>query len=372
MKTVLFGGSFDPATKSHVEIIGKLCDRFDRTVVVPCRISPFKSAVSAPSEDRINMLKLALPPKAEISRFEIESSGPSYSFVTINHFYGEDHALYFAIGSEMLASLDKWKNVRSVCDKVIFYVIPREGYPVDVRTVHALKTNGFRIEIADFEGGSGSSSEVKITVAMGKPETYLCAPVADYISARNLYLDFNYVNDLYKKYHMKEKRIKHSFSTALCGVKLAKRLDLDTNQAATALLLHDIGKYVTKEEAESMGVKFSPELNDMPLPVRHAEIGAEILAQLEKIKDNEIINAVRYHTTGRPAMTPLEKIVYLADYIEPRRDFPGVDKIRDAARVSIDEGVYAGLKNAVQYVKEEEIYPVTVAAYEYYKEILNR
>ncbi|MBP5357472.1 MAG: bis(5'-nucleosyl)-tetraphosphatase (symmetrical) YqeK [Clostridia bacterium] len=373
MKTILFGGSFDPVTSAHTDIIRQLSRRFDRTVVVPCKISPFKTAVSASGEERLRMLALSISKiKAEISDFELMSSLPSYSFITIKHFFSKDYSLYFAMGSEMLSGLDKWKNIKEVLDDVIFYIIPRDGFPVDRRKIYDLKSKGFRIEIADFEGKEGSSSEVKISIAMGSPELFLENIVADYIVSKGLYLDYAYVNDLYNKYGMKESRIRHSFSTALCGVKLAKRLDVDTNKAAIALLLHDIGKYVSREEAEKLGIVFSSEIEKMPKPIIHAEIGAEILSQLEKIEDKEIINAVRYHTTGRPEMSALEKIVYLADYIEPLRAFPGVDKIREATTISIDEGLFAGLANSILHVDEKTLYPLTKSAYDYYKEILNK
>ena len=92
------------------------------------------------------------------------------------------------------------------------------------------------------------------------------------------------------------------------------------------------------------------------------------MRQLLGIKDEEVIEAVRWHTTGKPNMTPMEKVVYLADYIEPLRDFPGVDKLRKATEKSIDEGLLAALENSVKHVGKDELSPATLQAYEYYKE----
>lgn len=158
---------------------------------------------------------------------------------------------------------------------------------------------------------------------MGKADMFLTKEIADYVTRNGLYGDYCYVNGLYARFGMKRSRIEHSFSAALCGVGLAKRLCVDTHKATTALLLHDIGKYVTKEDAEKLGVRFDGRIDCMPLPVRHAEIGAELLRQVIGIEDDDIIEAVRWHTTGRAAMTPIEKVVYLADYIEPLPRFSG-------------------------------------------------
>lgn len=197
---------------------------------------------------------------------------------------------------------------------------------------------------------------------------FLTEDVARYVTESGLYRDYCYVNGLYERFGMKKSRIDHSFSTALCGVCLAKRACVDTHKATTALLLHDIGKYVTKEQAEEMGVKFDGRIDGMPPPIRHAEIGAEILRQLLGITDEDIVEAVRWHTTGKPDMTPLEKVVYLADYIEPLRSFPTVEVLRKATEKSIDDGLRAALANSVEHVGADELYPATAEAYEYYKE----
>ena len=367
-KTIIFGGSFDPVTTAHVDLIANLARRFDKVIVTPCKLSPFKTKTGASADERLDMLNISLQniERVEISTFELESDGVNYSYLTAEHFAKTYNKLYFAIGSEMIVELEKWKELDRLTACATLYVIPRPSFPIGEGELKKLEKLCSRFEIANFDGREGSSSEVRISIAMNEPNTFLTPEVAKYVTEKGLYSDYNYVNELYKRFNMKEKRIKHSFSTALCGVKLAKRACVATDKAITALLLHDIGKYVTKEEAEQMGVKFGSRIDGMPLPIRHAEIGAEILSQLLGIKDEEIIEAVRWHTTGRPNMTPLEKVVYLADYIEPLRDFPTVDYLRKETEKSIDAGLLASLENSVKYVSPDEIYPVTQEAYEYY------
>ncbi len=363
---MIFGGSFDPVTAAHIGITERLAERFDRVIVMPCKISPFKTRTGATAEMRLEMLSTALKhvPSVEVSTYELESKGTNYTYLTLERFACEN--LYFAVGSEMIAELDKWKRTDIIRSLATLYVVPRPSYPLDRTLTEKLRrVTGGRYEIADFTGGDGSSSEVRISVAMEKPDMFLTPGIAAYITEKGLYGEYAYVRGVYARFGMKQSRIDHSFSAALCGVKLAKRACVDVAKATTALLLHDVGKYVTKEQAEAMGVNFDGRIDGMPLPVRHAEIGAEILAQILGITDAEIIEAVRWHTTGRPRMTPLEKIVYLADYIEPLRNFDGVGRIRAATEKSIDDGLKAALENSVWYIGGD-IYPATLEAYEYY------
>ncbi len=371
-KTVIFGGTFDPVTAAHADIIRKLSERFERTVVMPCKVSPFKSSASASAEQRLEMLKtVASGENVEISTFELEEEGTNYTYLTLTHFASE--GLYLAMGSEMIVELEKWKRLDKICSLARLYIMPRPSFPIGAAEIDKLeRLTGGNYEIADFEGESGSSSEVRISVAMGRADMFLTEDVARYVTDNGLYTEYNFVGDLYKRFRMKQKRIDHSFSTALCGVKLAKRACVDVGKATVALLLHDIGKYIPKEEAEAMGVVFDGRIDGMPLLIRHAEIGAEIIRQLLVITDSEIVEAVRWHTTGKPNMTPLEKVVYLADYIEPLRDFPTVEHLRAETAKSIDDGLFAALENSVKYVPEEEIYPITVQAYEYYKALLGK
>ena len=368
----IYGGTFDPPTKAHARLIRDLSQRFEKVIVVPCKISPFKVTAGASAEQRTEMLKSISEdiPEAEIDTFELNREGTDYTYITLEYLRGKypDKKLFLCMGSEMVIELERWKRTDIISAAASLYIVPRPHFPLGDDGKNKMKSLGFDYEIADFSGGEGSSSEVRISVAMGKPDMFMTDKVAKYVAERGLYREYCYVNELYKRFGMKQSRIDHSFSTALCGVGLAKRACVDPHKAATALLLHDIGKYVTKEEAEKMGVRFDGRIDGMPLPIRHAEIGAELLRQIVGIRDDEIVEAVRWHTTGKPDMTPMEKVVYLADYIEPLRNFPTVDILRAAAEKSIDEGLRAALANSVEHVGAGELYPATVDAYNYYKE----
>ncbi|UQZ35597.1 HD domain-containing protein [Paenibacillus sp. PK3_47] len=165
---------------------------------------------------------------------------------------------------------------------------------------------------------------------------------------------------------MPDKRWQHTLGVMQSSVKLAGRYGADPDRAETAAILHDVAKYWPvermKEIIERNGL--SQELLNYDKQLWHAEVGAFVAAQEYGITDEEVLGAIRYHTSGREGMTLLEKIVCLADYIEPGRDFPGVDEIRRLSEVSLEEGLIAGLDSTISLLlqKRRIVFPLTVLA----------
>ncbi|WNS46762.1 bis(5'-nucleosyl)-tetraphosphatase (symmetrical) YqeK [Paenibacillus sp. MMS20-IR301] len=165
---------------------------------------------------------------------------------------------------------------------------------------------------------------------------------------------------------MPDKRWKHTLGVMESSVKLAQRYGADPERAETAAILHDVAKYWPvermKEIIEQNGL--STELLKYDKQLWHAEVGAYAAEHEYGITDSEILNAIRFHTSGRENMSLLEKIVCLADYIEPGRDFPGVDEIRKLAKNSLEEGLIAGLDSTISLLLEKRriVFPLTVLA----------
>ncbi|WP_342423890.1 bis(5'-nucleosyl)-tetraphosphatase (symmetrical) YqeK [Paenibacillus sp. FSL E2-0178] len=165
---------------------------------------------------------------------------------------------------------------------------------------------------------------------------------------------------------MPDKRWKHTLGVMESSVKLAQRYGADPERAETAAILHDVAKYWPvermREIIEQNGL--STELLKYDKQLWHAEVGAFAAEHDYGITDTEVLNAIRYHTSGRENMSLLEKIVCLADYIEPGRDFPGVDEIRRLAKVSLEEGLVAGLDSTISLLLEKRriVFPLTVLA----------
>ncbi len=136
-------------------------------------------------------------------------------------------------------------------------------------------------------------------------------------------------------------------------LELADRYGVDRRKAKLAALLHDVAKEYSRErllkEAFDFGIVLT-EIEQLTTALIHAPVGAEVARREFGVDDPDVLAAIRYHTTGRAGMSPLEKLLFLADYIEPGRDFPGVDEVRKAARSSLDEAVLLALDQTLVYL----------------------
>ncbi|AIQ16770.1 phosphohydrolase [Paenibacillus sp. FSL H7-0357] len=165
---------------------------------------------------------------------------------------------------------------------------------------------------------------------------------------------------------MPDKRWQHTLGVMESSVKLAEHYGADPARAETAAILHDVAKYWPvermKEIIEQNGLP--SELLSYDKQLWHAEVGAFVAERDYEITDAEVLGAIRYHTSGREGMSLLEKIVCLADYIEPGRDFPGVDEIRRLSKVSLEEGLIAGFDSTISLLlqKRRIVFPLTVLA----------
>jgi predicted HD superfamily hydrolase involved in NAD metabolism len=165
---------------------------------------------------------------------------------------------------------------------------------------------------------------------------------------------------------MPEKRWKHTLGVMETSVILAKRFGADPEKADLAAILHDVAKYWPidrmAETIRSGGLPAALLAQDKEL--WHAPVGAYVAAQEYGVKDEDVLNAIRYHTSGREGMSKLEMVVCLADYMEPGRSFPGVDKIRELAEHSLERALVAGFDSTVAHLldKGKRIEPLTILA----------
>lgn len=170
-----------------------------------------------------------------------------------------------------------------------------------------------------------------------------------------------------KKYLDKE-RFEHSLNTAAEAVKLARAYGADEEKAYTAGMLHDIAKCLTAEDAIAAVRKYGAEADDYCLAnaeLLHGMVGALIAEHELKIADREILSAIDCHTTGKKGMTLLDSIIYIADLIEPLREFKGIGEIRQAAYRDLNAAVILAAKSVIAYVMERGlvVHPKTVDAY---------
>lgn len=168
-----------------------------------------------------------------------------------------------------------------------------------------------------------------------------------------------------------ERRLKHSLNVSKCAVKLSEIYKCDKQKAEIAGLVHDCAKYFTDEQIEDCVRKFNIELDPLEvnnIALSHSVIGSYVAKEVFNIDDEEIINAIKYHTTGRENMSLLEKIIYMADLIEEGRKFPRVEELRELTfSGKLEEALILSFNNTIKFVIDNDqlIHPRTVSARNY-------
>lgn len=157
----------------------------------------------------------------------------------------------------------------------------------------------------------------------------------------------------YLKKSLKYKRYEHSLSVKHTAIRLAEVYEIDIEKAKIAGLVHDCAKNMNDEEILNIALKHNIKINEVckesPQLV-HGAVGAIIANELMGITDQEVLDAITYHTTGRKSMSTLDKIIYIADYIEPLRTFPGVEELRELAFKDIDKALLKSFDNTIKFV----------------------
>ncbi len=171
---------------------------------------------------------------------------------------------------------------------------------------------------------------------------------------------------------LSEKRYIHSLGVMETAEKMARRFGVDPEKAKIAGLLHDCAKDVDKDEmlvlCKKLGVKLDPVKREQRSLI-HADLGAKFLETEFGITDHDIILAVKYHTLGRENMTDLEKILYLADVIEPnRKPFEGIEALRGLCESNLDCAMLFAIERSIDYVRHrrKKLHSQTLAAQQYF------
>lgn len=374
MKIAFYGGAFNPVHGEHVNIVRAAIKNLglDKVVVSPTFISPHKrGSLDLHHKDRLELCRLAFSdiPQVEVSDEEIRRGGVSYSYVAVRALKRAhpDDELYFLMGEDMLKTFHLWKEPEEILKCVTPAVCARGRGDLD-GAVRAFFTR-FKKEVVKvgYVGKEVSSTEVRTLAALGEDITSLVPlPAAKYIKERNLYFRPDLAE--VKKY-LTDERWAHTLRVALFATENCRKAGVDESDALCAAALHDCAKYLSPDSEKFSGYTL-PE--GVPAPVVHQYLGAEMARTVFGVKDENILNAIRYHTSGRPCMSSLEKLIFLSDMLESGRSFEGVDELRAAFDENIDDALKKALFRQIEYLKTtgKPIYPLTQKAYNYIEEKL--
>lgn len=368
-RIAIFGGTFNPVHVEHVKTVVAAIDelKLDKIFIVPTFLPPHKNVSPASGADRINMLKIAFrdEKKAEISDFELKNAGKSYSYITAEHFRSlyPDAEIFMLVGGDMLKDFKTWKNPERILNAVNLAAVCREDYDFDENAEREYFKSAFNKDftLLDFVGKEISSTEIRTYLAFNIKPQGVDEKVIDYINKNAVYPP-----DAYQKYilkHLPEKRVIHTANVVVCALKKAKELNLDYEKVRIAATLHDCAKYDDYRDYKDFELP-----KDVPPSVVHAFLGAFVAEKVLGIKDAEILDAIKYHTSGKAEMSTLSKLIFVADMIEKGRSYDGVDILREKYEKDFESCFRLCLKEEVQHLlnKKQYIYAETLNAYDYY------
>lgn len=384
MKIAIYGGTFNPPHRGHVESLQAVYEQAkpDRVLVIPASIPPHKelAAGSPDAEKRLELTRLAFKelPYAEVTDMELTRTGKSYTSDTVAELLRKypDAELMLAMGTDMFLSFETWHEYRYLIDNVTMLVFARregEDEKIFKYGEYLESKYGAKINYIMHDPLPISSSEIRRLLPRRLGRELLPDAVFARIVKNGDYAakpDFPWLREQSYAY-LSPKRIPHVQGCEWEAVRLAKRWGESEEDAAEAGILHDITKKLVLSEQLILSEKYGI-INDTyetaNVKLLHAKTGAALARDLFNISDR-VYSAIRWHTTGKPDMTLLEKIIYMADYIEPNRDFPGVDRLRKLAYEDLDAAMVLGLKMSLEDIRSygAEPYEVTVSAYEWYK-----
>ena len=372
MKIALYGGAFNPVHNEHINIVKAAIESLglDKVIVIPTAVSPHKKGVmTASPRDRLKLCRLAFEgmQNVEVSDYEIKRGGVSYSYVTCRHFKKlyENDELYFIIGADMLKSFHLWKQPEDILKCVTLTVCAREN-EAELQSYIKIFRQNFKSEIVNFGyvGKSVSSTKVRTLAALGEDTAGLTSEkVRLYIKNKELYA----LKELWKvKDYLKKERWEHTVRVAVKAAENSRAAGVYEIDAITAAALHDCAKYLSLDAEELKGFTLK---GDVPEAVVHQFTGAYVAEHTFGIKDENILNAIRYHSTGRENMSALEKLIYLADLLEEGRDFDGVQALRQKLKRGLNECMKAALEHQLNYLIStgKPVHPLTQRAYDYIK-----
>lgn len=377
----IYGGTFNPPHLGHIQAAKAAVQALDltRLLLIPDNIAPHKVLPpgSPAPEQRLEMLRLAVQdaPELEVSDLELRREGISYTYETILALKEQypQAQLFLLMGTDMFASFDTWKNTDIILENATLGVLCRgeKGEQEAIAQKAAqLAGQGARVELVNNPVLAISSTQLRRLIAFGCGDPFLPEPVADYIRQHGLYdsganwkgLPMEQLEPIVVRL-LNPNRVRHVLGCRDTAVELAKRWGADETDAARAGMLHDITKALDGPLQLTVCQEYGKILDafSRKYPKTLHALTGSLVAERIFGENPQVVAAIRNHTTGRADMSLLETIIYVADYMEPNRDFPGVEELRRLAYTDIYAALKLGLHMTLDHLARQgsEVSPET-------------
>lgn len=395
----IMGGTFNPIHHVHLIMAEEARRQFHlkKVLFMPSKNPPHKKKGRIVSDaHRKRMIKHAIAdnPHFEFSDVELKREGTTYTRDTLS-FMRERHpndTFYFILGGDSLASMETWYEPAEIFANCHILAAGREDTDSSrVQSWIQFYKEKYKAHISQIEMPPLTISSEMIRRKLDEGHSisdFVPSCVERYIRANGLY---GYEGPLFEKVpsdtemiqvlsaNLKPKRMLHTHGVAVTAANMAGIYGYSVHDAYVAGLLHDCAKYLTSGEQLRICEKNQILLTDIekenPVLI-HGKLGAFFAKNKYRIEDENILFAITYHTTGRPAMGLLEKILYLADYMEPGRNMDctpySLTEVRRMCFTDIDKAMAMVLTDSVTYLKsrKEQIDSLTIDTWNDYKKYL--
>ncbi len=380
----IYGGTFNPPHLGHFRGAQYALEqlRLDRLLMIPAHTAPHKgnSPEQPTPQQRLKMVQLGLGDREDIvaSDLEINRGGISYTFETVEQVVVlyPNAQLYLVMGTDMLASFENWREPGRILKHTTLAVLCR-GEKGEKEVIEEmmpkLTAMGAKVEILQNPITAISSTDLRRMLCFRCASEFLPQPVEEFILKNGLYGSWkNYRHLPIEKLQevvvslLKPNRVAHVLGCRETAVELARLYGVDETDAARAALLHDITKALGGDLQLTMCRSYGTMLDKFSLKnpkTLHALTGS-LVAERIFGENKAVVDAIRCHTTGKADMNLLEKIIYVADYVEPNRDFPGVEELRNLAYTDITKALKLGLQNTLNLLHRQgsEVSPESMEA----------
>lgn len=389
-KIGILGGTFNPIHNGHLALATAAMEQYDLEEVwlMPSKLPPHKSHFAMLSEEhRFTMTALAAKTneKFSASDFELQREGLTYTADTLELLTKEypDVKFYFIVGGDSLIKFSHWRRPERILELATLLGASRAGYEAE-QVGQAAKDLQKKFPYAEIgtvvlSDYPISSNEIRTAFYAGASErmkNYIPEQVYEYMQQNKLFSKVTFSElDAEMQRILPRKRYLHSVAVAHLAASYAVTLGYDPQRALVAGILHDCAKAYSDEQLVADCDHYAISVTEVERRngfLLHGKLGAYYAKKYYFINDKEILSAIAFHTTGHPKMTDLEKIVFLADYLEPFRTqptTPELNKIRQIAFSDINKAIYLVLKNTMHYLKQsgQEMDMTTAETYEEYR-----